>query len=106
LIKNFIASRETFKRISIIQTTMMEIFDSTSKLLVSAESILDSTASISLSLAKIADDIKSELKQMGLKNVMLIKLEKNNYHEDLRIKLRDLHDQNPAYKDRLLHVPR
>lgn len=83
-----------------------EIFQRTYSLILSGESILDAALFLSTATEEISKEIKNELKEKGIKKVNIFKIEKNDLNEKLRLRLRNMVDENPYWKDRLLHIPR
>jgi hypothetical protein len=103
LVKEFIGSQPTPSHLPL---RIGEILDRTTKLVVVGEGVLDGCTFLASELIKFRDNIKDELKIRKIIGLKIMGLERNPFHEDLRLRLRDLIDQHPEFANRMLHVPR
>lgn len=103
LIKQLVGTDEKRLDIEIIYLRYGEIFDRTSKLLMSGEAILDAAMYVARNFDPLSKEIKNEFKKISKEKLRVNSLMRNEFYEQLAKTIKGILDLNPELKGRFLH---
>ncbi len=104
LIKKVFDEEESLKKLGWIYQIHRTIYDRTLKLLIASDAIMDALFFIIKELETVGKDIKSNLNTLNIKDVQVKLFEPNLFHNEIKLKIETMINQNSEYKDRFRHI--